>query len=430
MPSTTVRAVRQRALRKVIPLLGMKLDPVRTATAGGAALITDSAAALPSATVAHFDGWFIKVATSTDGNDPEGDVRAVSAGGFAIATGAFTSASNFSAAPASGDTFEVSPFDPSITDEIIKELVRELYMPSLFPLSMHIVGNDNNDMEGTGIDGDYTKSNCTVTQESTIVHGGANSAKVTSSAADGGIYPATLFPVNENASYYAAVLSAVRRDVVGDVGNFYVYDENNSETIITAVNDEEAWMELILPFTVPSDCEKVSFWMVSVANGDITYWNDFQVWRNGNAVYPLPSWITRKEQVEDVIAFPRGSAGPGTNDYHTNEHMSYGLNWHFEREDITAASELHIAVDNPGENRPYIVVSRALPEPSSDSSAINFEPELLAFGTAARLLQRVPDKTDEQNRQMLVFENAWKGGLRTLGMGVNLDSGRAERVWA
>jgi hypothetical protein len=428
MPSTTMKAVRQRALSKVLPLLGARLDPVRTATAGGAASVTDSSAALPSATTNHFDNWFIKIATAAGAS--EGDVRAVSAGGFTIATGAFTAASNFSASPAAADIFEISPFDPAISDRIIKELVRELYMPTLFPLSLSIFASDNNDGEASTIADGYSVAvgGAALSAETTIVFNGSQSIKSTDNAGNEYFALASQINMPEGKSLYAGALCSVTQ---GDDAIFRVWDVTNNAAISPeAATDEPAWMSLIIPFTVPSGCEQIDLRMVTVASGDIAYWEDIQVWENGRGVYPLPSWITRKEQVKDVVAFPRGTAGPGTNDYRTDEHMSYGLNWHFEREDITAASELHLVVDNPGESRPYIVATRALPEPTSDTSAINFEPELLAFGAAARMLQMVPDRTDEQSRQMLVYENAWKGGLRGLGMGVNLDAGRSERVWA
>src|SRR3990167_5914970 len=347
--ATNVKAIRAIVARRAYA--GRHSPIIGTATGGAVGTVVDSAYAIPGATTDHFDMRIIKIATDAGGAGaaPEGEVRYLSEGGFTAATGTFATEVNFTAAVASGDTYEVHEIHPNEIDNIIKGKVRNIHAPTFFPLSLHIMAGDDNDMESAPAT-NYSQTNGTRANESTIVFNGAQSLKLTATSA-GGYANTGSIGIPENLPLYAAVMCYVTS---GDSATFRAIDVTNSNaTIEDATSDEPSWIDLMFPFTTPSGCEQVDFRFISDADTDIAYWDDFQVWRQGRGVYPLPSWITRKEQVVGVVAFPPGTGGPSSNqDFRANEQRSRPLNWGFEREDIRADNELFIWVENSSWERP------------------------------------------------------------------------------
>jgi hypothetical protein len=249
----------------------------------------------------------------------------------------------------------------------ISAVLRNFYPRTFFPLSLHIMGNDANDMEASTIATDYTAENSgTLATESTIVHGGAQSLKVTAGAALSGASTGNI-SVSEGKQYFAAVMCSVKQ---GDDADFRVVNVQDSDAQIddNATTDEPAWTELVITFTPPSGCEQVDAFMLGKANGDIAYFDDFQLWQS-KGLYPLPSWITRLEQVIGVRGFPQGTGGPSSdNDYRTNERGSVPLAWGFERADRRAGSPLYIEVDSGG-YRPFVYALRPLSALTSDTGS-------------------------------------------------------------
>src|SRR3990167_6994084 len=183
-----------------------RFAPIRsTATGGAVGSVIDSAYAIPGATTDHFDMKIIKIATDAGGAAaaPEGEVRYICEGVYTVATGTFTPSVNFTAAVASGDTYEVHEIHPNEIDNIIKAKVRNIYAPTFFPLSLHIMAGDDNDMESAPAT-NYSQTNGTRANESTIVFGGAQSLKLTATAT-GGYANTGSIGVPENLPLYAAV---------------------------------------------------------------------------------------------------------------------------------------------------------------------------------------------------------------------------------
>jgi hypothetical protein len=434
--STTLLAIRQRVLKEYRrgkrPIVGTTTNEVPDTSS-----VIDSAAALPGATANHFDGKWIKIATTTDSPTPLapiGEVRSVTAGGYAVSTGDFTTAA-FSANVNTGDTYELHDFHPDDLDDIINELQRNLYLPSFFPLSMHIVQYDCNDMEASTIATDYelTTGGAAAALESTIVFNGGQSLKLTCSAANEYAALKAVIGVHENTSLYAAIMCYV---TLGDDAIFRVIDVTGSgATIDDATTDEPAWTELIIPFTVPSGCEQIDLRLIGVGSDDVTYWDDVQIWHNGNAIYPLPSWITREEQVEAIVAFPQGTVGPASdNDFRTNEKASVKLNWHFERTDMRADQPLHVWVENPGGKRPYIIAKRALAAMTTDAGTTMFPPDLLVQGVLAEVypaLARMSsdDEKIDYLRAGAAAKKEWRAGKLAMGLLDPPERSKSNRVW-
>jgi len=412
--ATSVKAIRAIVIKRAYA--GRHSPIIGTATGGAVGSVIDSAYAIPGATADHYDFRIVKIATDAGGAAaaPEGEVRYVSEGGYTAASGTFAVSANFTAAVASGDTYEVHEIHPNEIDNIIKAKVRNIYAPTFFPLSLHIMAGDDNDMESAPAT-NYSQTNGTRANESTIVHNGAQSLKLTASAT-GGYANAGSIGIPGSTPLYAAVMCYVTS---GDSATFRVWDVTNSAAIDDATSDEPSWMELIIPFTTPATCEQMDFRFISNADTDIAYWDDFHVWRQGTGVYPLPSWITRMDQVVDVVGFPQGTGGPSSdNDYRANERRSRSLRWGFEREDLRADKPLHIWVDGTYD-RPFIIARRNLTEPTSDTSSIFFDPEIIAEGVLSEVFEMLAGRSTGSEKDRLEGEarkslRIWKNTLDEL----------------
>src|SRR3990167_1688572 len=182
--ATTTKAIRAIVIKRAYA--GRHSPIISTATGGAVNSVIDSAYAIPGATADHFDYKIIKIATDAGGAGaaPEGEVRYISEGGYTAASGTFTPSVNFTAAVADGDTYEVHEIHPDEIDDVIKAKVRNIYAPTFFPLSLHIVQNDANDMEPSTVATDYdTTGGAALATEATIVRNGAQSLKSTCNAA-------------------------------------------------------------------------------------------------------------------------------------------------------------------------------------------------------------------------------------------------------
>lgn len=314
----------------------------------------------------EYDRMYVYAEITTAGADAgERGFSRVTEGGLAPSTGVLTLSPGITSF-AADDTYIITEEAPRALKEAISAILRNQYPRTFFPLSLHVMGNDANDMEPSTIATDYSATNGTRAIESTIVHGGAQSLKLTATAT-GGYANTGSIGVPESKNLYAAVMCYVTS---GDSATFRVVDVTDSNaTIEDATTDEPSWMELLFQFNAPADCEQIDFRFISDANGDIAYWDDFQVWHSGEGIYPLPSWITRPEQVIGVRGFPQGTSGPSSdNDFRANEQDSVPLAWDFERADKRADKPLYLWVQGTSQ-RPFIYALRSLPELTSDTGS-------------------------------------------------------------
>ena len=246
----------------------------------------------------------------------------------------------------------------------INDVLRNTYVPCFFPLSIHIVQNDANDMEASTVATDYEIGTgaAALAIETTNVYSGVQSLKVTCDNANEYAALKSKIPVNEDMRLHAAAMCSVTQ---GDDAAFRIWNVQAAE-IDSATSDEVAWMNLQPPaFTIPSGCEQIDLRLEGIGSDDVTYWDDVQVWYDGAGVYPLPAYIQSPSQLLAVHAVPRGTAGPGAdNDYRTDEQASYPLRWEWESK---APGSMRIKV-SCGDARPYLVTLRPLSELASDSA--------------------------------------------------------------
>ena len=339
-----------------------------------------------SGDTSFYDGVYARLVGTDDVSS--GDSR-ITRGGWTV-TGTLVVDPDFSTTPVSGDLYTLSRHPPKLLDDALNRLLRNTYAETFFPLSLHVVANDANDMEPSTIATDYNSTGATLATESTIVKHGAQSLKSTATVAGGFAHLDAVIGVQEGQPLYAAVDCYVTS---GDDAAFNILNKFNAQTIDSATSDEPSWMELVIPFTVPSSCEQIDLLMSGVANGDVTYWEDIQVWRAGTGVYPVPSWLEWPEQIIDIRGFPQGTTGPASDkDYRANERASVHLNWHVERVDRRANVPLRIWVESTS-MRPYIYAHRPYAELTATEDTSNADLDALVEDAA--FLVNHPDRAEQ-----------------------------------
>lgn len=429
MATTNYFEIRQR----VMDIIYAGRWPLRgTATGGSTTTVVDTAVPLPGSTADHFDYYWVKIVKDAGGAGaaPQGEIRAVSEGGWAN-TGTFTVSSAFTAAVAASDTYEVHPpfFHPSELDNIIFRKIRNFHAPTLFPLTIDLLGEDDNDMEYTGTKTTvWTASNATLTGSTTAKVSGLRSLSVAATAAGGYATSGSLGVVGGQQMYSAANIYVTS----GDTARLVTYDVTNSANIAVSgdITASGPWQDVIVQWTVPSTCVLAQTRLMSVNNTDITFWDDYQVWRAGGGFYYPPSWITREEQVLDIVAFPLGRSALATDTYASFETASHRLPWRFERTSPNwSALPVTLYVDGIGKSRPYIIARRPLTAPTADYPAssgtantvtlASDEADALVDGCAAEALRRLSDReTGDTKAGMLrrarALEQAWVAKLEQI----------------
>ena len=426
---------------------GYPLDGVHTATGGSTTTVVDSSAGLSGATADAFDHYWIKIVTTTDNLAPQGEIRQISEGGYTAASGTFTVSVAFTVAPASGDTYEIHrDFHPNEVDSMANERLRNLWVPAFYPLSVHVPANDDNDMEYTDAT-PYAGTNATLAKATTPLYGGTRVMSVTATATGGYAAVDANIAVHPSLQYVtAALLSATD----GDEGQLVIWDATNSAAIDSSGEATlAAWQELVIQWTPPATCRTVQPRLVSVNDTDVTYWDDYQTWVQGQYDYALPSWITMKEQIIKVIGYPWGQ-GLVDNEYAAFERRSQPLNWDYAQEEYAGTNEIRIHVDCPASLRPYIIARKPVTEVSYDygsagvgagalGSPANTVPltsqqtDVVVYGVQAESHRRIAHRYSGEDkryheREAIRLENLYKAGLEKLGLNIPVRRYHSDRI--
>jgi hypothetical protein len=414
-----------------------------TADSGDADTLVDAGVALSGATADHYDYGWVKIRSTTDGAAPQGEVRAIDEGGFTASTGSFETTA-FSAVIDAGDTFEIWPQRPGVShpsdvDSAINRKLRELHMPAIFPLTCHLLAGDDNDMEASGVAA-FTDSSATSSKNAGGFNG-AQSLLVTASGANG--YSTTsLLAVFEGKQYISSVMVSA---AAGDSGRFRMTDATNSNATIedSAAITQVQWTEAMFQWSPPDGCLAVQPRFMAIGSNDLVLFDDYQTWYADGGHYPLPSWITRKEQVIKVVRYPQGTGAPdGEATYQSDESRGIEVPYRFERADTRATNELQIYVGGVGLSRPYIVAYKPLSEVTADyvTTTANTIPlsstetDALVAGVLAdihRTAARVTTgQTQEEHKaEARRLEAEYKDGLNHLRPEWRTTTRQHDRVW-
>jgi hypothetical protein len=352
---------------------------------------------------------WVRITGTTLGGTQYAQIAAVSAAGVVTLDRAIT-------APTGTITWEITyELNPAHIEAILTQVLRNTYAPRVFPLSSHIILNDDNDMESTEtITGMFSNTAGTLTKDTTVVYPtGTQSLKVLASATPGYAYLAADIPVTASRQYWASVLEST---ATGDGATFRIVDVDNSNaTIEDATTDEVTWNELSFYFTPPTGCERVNARFISDTNTDITYWDDFALIDTSQRVFPTPSWLIWPEQIIDVFESPQGSAGVhGDNDFRTLERTARSIPWDPHPSSLRATQELMVNVPQFSGNRRYIYAMAPATALSTDVSVSFIDADVIA-SAVVRILK------EPENQERVLDQLR----LTTLGMKPKTRKARA-----
>jgi hypothetical protein len=300
-------------------------------------------------------------------NEEQAETGQVNEGGWAGSTGTVTFSPTATTGFSNAELFQILDDPPEVLQDAINRILDNLPRKVFFPLSIHIVQNDCNDMEASTLATDYEIATgaAALAIESTRVFSGAQSLKVTCDNANEYAALKSVINVHEGQSLYAAIMCSVTQ---GDDAAFRIWDTTGDAEIDSATSDEPAWTELVFQFSTPSGCEQIDARLEGIGADDVTYWDDLQVWASGYHVYELPSWIVRTGQLDqgDVREFPQGTGGPSSdNDYRANERMSRPIPWGWENTDTAGKFKIWAIC---GSARPFIYADRPYAQLASDTA--------------------------------------------------------------
>ena len=338
-----------------------------------------------------YDRVFVYQMAASD-NSTRGFSR-ITEGGYDFANGDFTMSPAIATTVANTDVYVLTHDHPYVLTEAIDVVLRHDYYEALYPLSMHIVQNDSNDMEPSTVATDYKVSTggAVAAANTTLFFHGIQSLALTANSANEYAALNTVIGVSENVDLYASIMCNVTS---GDDAAFRIWDTTGNAEIDSATTDEPSWMNLTFQFTTPSGCEQIDARLEQIGSDDVAYWDDFHVWYAGSGVYPLPSFVESPSQLLDVVAYPRGTQGPASdNDYLPNEREPRSLHWRWESQD---PGSMRIWVGT-GEARPYLKVLRRRPELSLDSSTTLADPDWVV--AMAEMVIREPDEASKRLRE-------------------------------
>jgi hypothetical protein len=407
MSSTAFITLRQR----VMDMIYAGQFPIRgTATGGTTATVVDSGAALSGATADAFDHFWVKVATSTDNLAPQGEIRQISEAGFGPTTGTFTVPSVFTAAPAAGDTYEIHRmFHPSELDLIINEFLRQLWVPRFFPLSAHIVANDDNDMEYADATSWSEVGGGSLAKSTSIYNNGLRGLTFTTSVADEYV-TCTSMDIQTKLQY----ATAVSLSLTTGTAHLTIFDGEQSVVHKTSGEGNHLdWQQFFVEWTPDDGMLYMQPRFVATTGDDFTI-DDYHTWVVGPYGYATPSWISMRQQIIDVVGIPMGQS-IATDVYAMREHAGIPLRWKFEQEEWNANNEIRIHVDVPGNMRPYIkarnpitavafdygtagVGAGALGSPANTVPLSSQQADMVVDGVYGELCRRLAFRSDGQQR--------------------------------
>lgn len=279
-----------------------------TATGGSTSTVAVSGLAFSDASVYAHDGWYVYVATTTDGLAPQGELSRVQRGGFVPSTGTFQVSPNFTAAVGNGDTIYFMRERRSVYLDAVNRILPNLYGPAYTPLSMVTDGH----LENSGV-GSWTTigTPSTALEKSTSnILQGTQSLHFVSDATDEG-FASTAVPVHEGETLLVSV------PVMCESGSARVilYDVTNSAEIEGVTVDQEDYAEVRFTDSAPDGCEEVAIRVVSKTAVSDVYVGWVMLLSQQRYVYDIPSLVEDAAHISRILSLPWGYPSEVANSY-------------------------------------------------------------------------------------------------------------------
>ena len=284
--------------KSLLEHFGLKTGLLQTGTCtGGAinAIIDTGQLQSTQLSPSEWTGGWVRISSSTDNADPEGDIRTISE--FQPELGKCLANPNFTAAPAFGDTYELWKINPKVALDIIdRALENDLYGPCWTVLSEI----DDYDMEASNTNS-WTASNATLSKLTTGVRAaqqGKRWLQVTNTAAGG--YAACLtLNVAPLKAYHASAL--VRCQVAGTTAKLQVWDVTNSREIISYTTNSRTTVRIAFNWNCSADCFQVTYRLIGVESTATNNWDEVCAYQVSSTDISLPWWVKKLGQVKGIF---------------------------------------------------------------------------------------------------------------------------------
>lgn len=366
------------------------IDITGTGTAVGT--VVDSTRAYTGRSANAYDGVGM-FCYSADSAAPEGEFRRVTSGGFAGATGTWTVAPDWTAAPAAGDKFILmrGGLDDNQFLDAANAVITAHAWPQYLAATMIVDGNFTAADPATGW-ADVTGTP-TQTAETTEVLTGKQSMKVVYTVVDTSVGCAAV-PVTESEQL---LVWAVVKCTAGSL-RVQLWDNTNGAEIDGTTVDEEAWTIVALQNTnVPDDCQNVSVRLVNKTAATTAYIDHVGLLSQDRELYEVIPEITDASHIERAMHLP----------LRTPSEASDAWVWGEEFEPWPGGEALkdYFAVNSHRANlqRPSIYpIFWQFRDYESDLTALSSTTvapaDVVEYGAAAELLERWADRLDGDER--------------------------------
>lgn len=285
---------------------GLKTGLLQTGTCtGGAvnAIIDTSQLQSTQLSPSEWTGGWIRISSSTDNADPEGDIRTCSE--FQPELGKALASPDFTAPPAAGDTYELWKINPQVALDVIdRALTNDLYAPCWTVLSEI----DDYDMEADNTTS-WSAVNATLSKLTTgirIPENGKRWLQVVSNVAGGYAVHQSPLTVSPLKSYHAS--SLVRCQIASTTAKLQVWDNSNNREILAYSAQSLTTVRIAFNWTAPQGCYSASYRLVGPELNAANNWDELCAFQYSTTDIAIPWWIKKLGQVKGIFQmFPLGT---------------------------------------------------------------------------------------------------------------------------
>lgn len=279
--SATRRALRQRIARRLAPFLTGTADSGSTVTLVDPARLQDSTASA--------DVWADSWVHLLSGPD-SGETRRVAA--YDAAAGSITVSRAFTHGTAGASYELLRLVSPEVINAAIDTTLSRCWFQTLAPLTVLPDGNmENPDTRA------WRAWNATVARiaASEDASGGTASLEVRNSAADGHAASTSLAVLPGQPFTLEATVAPG-----GFSARLSVRNVSSGVELDGVAAAGLAWRRVRLTFVVPDDCEAIEVRLGAAEADAITRWSQVVVLAANRRRFPLPAWVTQRQQVVEV----------------------------------------------------------------------------------------------------------------------------------
>lgn len=376
--STTIQTLRQESAKLIGALLASG-----TATGGSQTSLVDTSTArngiVQSALsngIERFKGAFLLMVSGTVGNI--GQWREIS--DDAPGSGTITPARGFPSNIQSGDGYEIySALSPDGWNDAINAGLTRCQYISKSPITLITDG----DMEAAGTSS-WSGTNATIAKStSDAVTDGAQSLVVTNTSAGGYANPSADQPCTPGRAFRLWVDYRVV-STGGEHAQIAIKDVTHGTFIQSAISPDQYTGQntqggmMSVGFAIPAGCVRFQIQLIGQESTAVVAWDDLVVYDTRQFRYPMPSWITFREQYATLL----NRLGTSPLDY-TYPDVIWPLNL---EEDDSAAVVFRANLPMEAILRPVFLQGEKPYGPISgitDSSTTSCPPEWAKWETAA-----------------------------------------------